>query len=136
MTDVWHKLNLKDQTAILVANEPESFKVHLDALSGVMVHTTWSQAKQVDFVIAFVTKLKEVERHAEMIAKKTEGDATIWFAYPKQISKKYQCEFNRDTGWNAATDIGLAGVRQIAIDDDWSALRFRRTEFITSPKRR
>lgn len=26
--------------------------------------------------------------------------------------------------------LGFAGVRQVAIDDDWSALRFRRVEYI------
>ena len=54
----------------------------------------------------------------------------MWFAYPKASSKNYSCEFNRDTGWDALGKAGFEGVRQIAIDDDWSALRFRRVEFI------
>jgi len=42
----------------------------------------------------------------------------------------YRCDFNRDTGWVALGEIGFEGVRQIAIDEDWTALRFRRVEFI------
>jgi hypothetical protein len=57
-------------------------------------------------------------------------DEVIWLAYPKLSSKKYTCEFNRDTGWQALGDIGFEGVRMVAIDEDWSALRFRRAENI------
>jgi hypothetical protein len=60
----------------------------------------------------------------------SEGDALLWFAYPKGTSKRYHCEFNRDTGWQVIRDAGFDSVRQVAIDEDWSALRFRRVEFI------
>ena len=64
----------------------------------------------------------------------------VWFAYPKGSSKKYKCEFNRDTGWSAVGKQGFEPVRMVASDEDWSALRFRRVEFIkkmtSDPKRR
>ena len=41
-----------------------------------------------------------------------------------------KCDFNRDTGWLPLGTVGFEGVRQVAIDDDWSGLRFRRVEFI------
>jgi hypothetical protein len=53
-------------------------------------------------------------------------------AYPKGSSKRYQCEFNRDGGWDVLAHAGFEAVRQVAIDEDWSALRFRRVEFIKS----
>ena len=82
------------------------------------------------FAIAFVTTQKEVDDLARAIAGKARGDATVWFAYPKGSSKRYKCEFNRDTGWQVLGKLGFEGVRQVAIDEDWSALRFRRVEFI------
>jgi len=54
----------------------------------------------------------------------------LWFAYPQGTSKRYTCEFNRDTGWSALRSAGFDTVRQVAIDEDWSALRFRRVEYI------
>jgi hypothetical protein len=57
-------------------------------------------------------------------------------AYPKGTSKKYKCEFNRDTGWSALGEFGLEGVRQVAIDEDWSALRFRKVDYIKSMQRK
>ncbi|TAE26028.1 MAG: hypothetical protein EAZ91_18465 [Cytophagales bacterium] len=50
--------------------------------------------------------------------------------YPKQSSKKYRCEFNRDTGWASVGAAGFEPVRQVAINDDWSALRFRRAAYL------
>jgi hypothetical protein len=64
--------------------------------------------------------------------KSHNGDAILWMAYPKGTSKRYECEFNRDNGWDVLGRAGFEGVRQVAIDEDWSALRFRRVEFSKS----
>ena len=55
-------------------------------------------------------------------------------AYPKGSSKRLTCDFNRDTGWSPLRAVGFGPVRQVAIDEDWSALRFRRAEFIKRRK--
>jgi hypothetical protein len=91
--------------------------------------------KEIAFSLAFVTKQKEVDAIAKTVARKAKGDAIVWFAYPKGTSKKYQCEFNRDNGWTALGAAGFEGVRMVAIDEDWSALRFRRVEFIQTMTR-
>jgi hypothetical protein len=130
MSPLFSKLNLKSQTEILVLNTPESFESELEALSGVSVLRDAKSAEETLFLLAFVTKQKEVNEIAEIAAKQTQGDAVVWFAYPKGSSKKYKCEFNRDDGWEVLGKLGFEGVRQVAIDEDWSALRFRRVEFI------
>ena len=56
-------------------------------------------------------------------------------AYPKGSSKKYQSQINRDHGWDALGHAGFEPVRLVAIDEDWSALRFRRLEFIKNMAR-
>jgi len=130
MTAIFKKLNLKDQKVILVLQAPESFEIELASLENVSVLVTLDEGQQVSFMLAFVTKLVEIERMAGALAKKAPGDAVVWFAYPKGTSKKYRCEFNRDTGWEALGRAGFEPVRQVAIDEDWSALRFRRAEYI------
>jgi hypothetical protein len=80
-------------------------------------------------VLAFATKQQEVEELAAQLGH-APGDVALWVAYPKGTSKKYHCEFNRDTGWAALGAVGFEPVSQVAIDEDWSALRFRRVEFI------
>jgi hypothetical protein len=46
---------------------------------------------------------------------------TIWIAYPKAN----RTDINRDTLWPMVTPYGLRPNGQIALDDTWSALRFR-----------
>ena len=135
MPSVFDKLNLKDQPDILVLNAPSSFEAELKGLKGVAVHRDPKSLTEVPFSLSFVTKQQEVDTLTRAIAAKAKGDAVVWFAYPKGSSKKYKCEFNRDTGWTALGKAGFEPVRMVAIDEDWSAIRFRRAEFIKTMKR-
>ena len=134
MSNIWRKLNLKEQPEILVSCAPASFEPAIDELEHVGVHRTLSDLAAITFLLAFVTKREEIERLAQAIGKKAEGDAVIWMAYPKGSSKRLECDFNRDTGWSPLGQVGFERCRQVAIDDDWSALRFRRSEFIKRRK--
>jgi hypothetical protein len=129
-TPLFTKLNLKDQSDLLVLNAPDSFASELAKLPGLSVKTSLTGKAKTEFFLAFVTKQAEVDRLAAALGTRTEGDTVVWFAYPKGSSKRYTCEFNRDTGWAAVGAAGFEPVRMVAIDEDWSALRFRRAEFI------
>jgi len=135
MASTFDKLNLKDQKVIVVVNAPESFEKELAGLNGVTVKRSAESEPQINFWLAFVTKQKEVDSLAKAIGGKARGDAVVWFAYPKGSSKKYKCELNRDNGWAAVGKQGFEVVRMVAIDEDWSAKRFRRVEFIKTMKR-
>ncbi len=135
MSNIWRKLNLKEQREILVLRAPDSFEAAIDELEGVRVHRALSDSAAITFLLAFVTKQEEITRLAKAIGKKAKGDAIIWLAYPKGSSKRFRCDFNRDSGWATLGTIGFEGVRQVAIDEDWSALRFRRVEFIKTMTR-
>ena len=130
MPTLFDKLNLKLQREIVVINAPASFEPELAALKDVVVLRDAKKAKAVHFAIAFATKQIEVDALSKALVAKADGDALLWFAYPKGTSKKYQCEFNRDSGWDVLRSAGFDTVRAVAIDEDWSALRFRRVEFI------
>ena len=130
MPTTFEKLNLKDQREILVLDAPENFEPQLSTLRDVTIHRTLRAGVEAHFVLAFVTRKKDVDALSPRLAKLAKGDAILWFAYPKGTSKKYQCDFNRDNGWDVLTSLGWETVRAVAIDDDWSALRFRRKEFV------
>jgi hypothetical protein len=136
---VFEKLNLKNQREIVVLGAPASFEGELKKLSGVTVRRKVAPGASVEFALVFAARLAEVEAAARLFARATAGDAVVWVAYPKGTSKRYTCEFNRDTGWASLGAVGFEPVRQVAIDEDWSALRFRRAGFIKSltrePKR-
>lgn len=137
MDPVFKKLNFKSQSDIVVLDAPESFNQNLEAMSGLTkFHFDLQSMKEVDFVIAFVTKQSEINELVPELYDLLSGDAVVWFCYPKGSSRKYTCDFNRDNGWQILGDFGMEGVRMVAIDEDWSALRFRKVEFIKKMKRR
>ena len=130
MPSTFEKLNLKNQRTILVLNPPASFEPELAALHAVTILRALQPLDTIDFSLAFVTTQRQVDTFAAAIASRATGDAVVWFAYPKATSKRYKSEINRDTGWQALGQAGFEPVRAVAIDEDWSALRFRRVEFI------
>jgi hypothetical protein len=135
MATTFEKLNFRNQRNVLVLNAPETFEPELAALRGVPIARSPNDREEIDFSIAFVTKQKEVDDFAKAIAKRAKSDAVVWFAYPKGTSKKYQSEIHRDHGWQVLRQLGFDSVRAVAIDEDWSALRFRRAEFIKPTNR-
>jgi hypothetical protein len=136
MNTVFKKLNFKGQSPVFILNAPDSFVKEIDEIrTDTEIRTSMSKAKDVSFFLAFVTKQKEVDDLAHSLGSVAAADAVVWFAYPKGTSKKYKCEFNRDNGWNELGKKGFEGVRMIAIDDDWSALRFRKAEHIKTMTR-
>lgn len=136
MTPLFKKLNYKLQPIIISVNHQDSFLSELQAMSQTAtIIDGLTKAKDIAFVLVFATKQKEVDKAAVQIAKKATEDAVIWFCYPKGSSKKFSCEFNRDTGWAKLGELGYEPVRTVAIDEDWSALRFRKAEKIKTMTR-
>ncbi|CAM4207905.1 hypothetical protein EWU23_04185 [Cytophagaceae bacterium 50C-KIRBA] len=136
MDPVLKKLAFKEQKEILVLQAPESFQQTLSHLpDGTILITSIDQVNQMNYAIVFVTQKIEIQQFAQACLDKIVGDAMIWMCYPKGSSKKYTCDFNRDKGWEPMGEIGFEPVSQIAIDEDWSALRFRNVHFIKSLKR-
>ena len=134
MPTIFQKLNLTTQKKVVVYNVPDSFSAELKKLKDVEIEREPRKPDAVQFALAFAVGKAEVDRLSALLAGAAEGDAILWFAYPKGTSKRYKCDFNRDTGWDAMTDAGFETVRQVAIDEDWSALRFRRSQFVKSRK--
>ena len=127
---LFKKLNLGAHREIAVFNAPESFEQEIKRLKGVKIVRDPGKPAAVKFALAFAITQAQLDRASKILAAASEGDAVIWFAYPKGTSKRYTCEFNRDSGWSVIRAAGFESVRMVAIDEDWSALRFRREEYM------
>ena len=133
MNPIFAKLNYKTQTEIAVINAPDEFLPVVDEMRPLATIVTDVQAiEQGKFAIAFVKTQQDVDTLSKLLVERIKGDGILWLAYPKGSSKKYTCDFNRDTGWNTLVSLGFETVRMIAIDENWSALRFRRVDYIKS----
>ena len=133
MSPLFKKLNLGAHTVIHVLNAPGSFEPELAVLQGVTVKRSVSGTSS--FAMAFVITQAELDAASKKLAAACAGDAVLWMVYPKGTSRKYRCEFNRDSGWPVLGAAGFEPVRMVAIDEDWSAVRFRRVEHIKTMTR-
>jgi hypothetical protein len=137
MQTLLNKLNYKGQKRISIINADESF-IHLISgdLKDVVIDQKIDPRYPYEFIIIFVKNQTEVELYAPMTLHNLMADGVLWFCYPKKSSKKYKSDIDRDRGWKALNDSGLHGIRLVAIDKDWSALRFRNKKFIKSSSTR
>ncbi|WP_194777625.1 hypothetical protein [Pararhodonellum marinum] len=128
MDELLKKMNFKAGMRIGLVAVPDEMKDWVES---------WKQRDLVandmaeaDFFLAFVQSEKDIETSFQTIQPFIRKDQVFWMAYPKGSSKKYQVRINRDKGWQVLGDHGFEGVRQVSLDGDWSALRFRHIDFI------
>lgn len=129
MGPVFTKLHLKDHEPVVVLEAPAEFEPEVAALADRAVVRDAAAAPGFPFAIAFARDRAELDRVcADLVAHAAAGDPVLWVAYPKKTSKRYRADFDRDRGWDVLGAAGFEPVRQVAIDADWSALRFRRVD--------
>jgi hypothetical protein len=108
------KLNLKAGTKLRVVGRPKD--VDLDDVEV----TSLANVKDV---LVFVTTMADLDRMAGPMVEAARADRIAWAAYPK--AGQLGTDLNRDLLAKALQKRGAQPVRQIAIDEVWSALRFR-----------
>ncbi|MGD1846017.1 MAG: hypothetical protein ACFB10_11545 [Salibacteraceae bacterium] len=136
ISPLFKKLNYKAQEVVCILNAPHEFEPELRAIEGqVKVVYQLDASCPLTFFLAFVQSPEEVEALATTVAQQLEGDGIVWFAYPKKSSKKYKASINRDAGWESLGNEGFEPVRAVAIDQDWSVMRFRKVDYIKTMTR-
>jgi hypothetical protein len=135
MDTILNKLKYSDQERIALINAPEEFMQRVAGLlPGVQIDTMINARYLYDFMIAFTVGSEEVSRLGPACIHNLSDDGKLWMVYPKGTSKKYKTDINRDRGWETMEESGFRRVSQVAIDDDWSALRFRNARYVKSVK--
>lgn len=124
------KLQFKDHgQPVLVLNAPRSYKEIIESFAG-RVDTEIAE-EQYDFIQVFGTSNEQIRKAAVPAVGRLADNGLLWLCYPKKSSKTYKgSDCSRETVGAMLADIGFEPVRQIAIDEDWSALRFRKPEQI------
>ena len=119
------KLHLKPGHRVLLVNAPAGYPERLDPLpDGAKVSTAAAPGETFDAVQLFVRTKAELDREAVAAIKAVMPGGLLWISYPKR-SSKVDTDLTRDIGWQTLTEAGWTGVAQVAIDDVWSATRFR-----------
>jgi len=113
MPEVAKKLQIKAGSKVRVLNPPPGVELDVDA----------TQAPDAEAVLVFVKNKDELATHATPAVEAGRADRLAWIAYPK--SGRLGTDLNRDILWQLLQGEGIRPVRQVSIDDTWSALRFR-----------
>ena len=120
------KFQFKNVVKLAVRNAPAGYAEKLQAgLEGIEIVA--GPDATADAVLLFVNNLSEAQvlapgAVATVAPAKPEG--ILWIAYPKGGSG-IKTDVNRDKLWPVVQDSGWRPMRQIALDDVWSAMRFR-----------
>jgi len=108
------KLNLKDGMKVRAVGKPAN--VDLDDVAV-------TASAKAEALLVFVKTLAEVDAKCAPLIEAAKEDRLAWVAYPK--AGQLGTDLNRDVLWKHLEKQGIQGVRQVAIDAVWSAMRFR-----------
>lgn len=117
------KLRLPAQGELLILNPPDGYLQDLELDNQVTEYAELG-AQSCDFAQVFVHSVREVDELAPTAIRAIKDDGLLWFCYPKGGAKA-GTDLNRDKGWDTVKAMGYEGVSLIAIDDKWSAMRYR-----------
>jgi hypothetical protein len=135
MDEILKKLRYKDHRRIAVLNAPDEFRNRItDLLPGVQIDTEINARYLYEFMIAFTPASTDVEKIGPACIHNLSDDGKLWMAYPKNHSRRSAPDINRDHGWNSVEETGFRRISQVAVDDDWSAVRFRNAKYVKSGK--
>lgn len=114
---VYSKLQLKPGQGVVIEGLPAGVDLELDQAQ------LQSDAATAEAVILFVATAAELRQLADDVVRAARRDALAWVAYPK--AGQLGTDLNRDSLARLMIERGVQPVRQVAIDEVWSALRFR-----------
>lgn len=120
---VAQKLQMKPNLTALFVNAPRDYEVKLGRLpEGVFVIK--KVHGRIDFIQVFVNSKQELEEQIPRLKNILAPEGMLWVTYHKGTSP-VKTDINRDEIAAYARSVGMQAVAQIAIDDDWSALRLK-----------
>ncbi len=127
-TSLSQKLQFKAGQRLRVLNAPQGYAARL---AGEMpdIAVTEGGNDATEAVLLFVNSMEEAMRLAPAAIGAVKREGLLWMAYPKG-SSKVRTDVNRDRLWEAIKPLGWLAIRQIALDDVWSAMRFRPAELV------
>lgn len=120
------KMKIDPGQLFYLLHAPESLAEQLTTADTV---TRVGKNDQPAQVLVFARDRKEVADKVMQLPELLAPDARFWIAYPKK-SGTVPTDISRDAGWEALREAGFEPVTLVALDADWSALRFREKERI------
>jgi len=116
--DLADKLQLKPGQSISVVNAPDNLALDLGG-----EHPAAADPARADAVVVFCADRAELDGLRDRYVPPAARDVLTWVAYPK--AGRLGTDLNRDVLAETVKREAVRPVRQVALDDVWSALRLR-----------
>lgn len=124
--ELLRKLNHKGNGAVYVMDSPGEFYDSIEKMKEeTEVVTSFTTKSHVPLLLVFIRDKADLLAKMDEVKRMIDSNTILWFTYPKKSSKRYKSDITRDAGWDPLGAMGYEPVRQIALDEDWSALRFK-----------
>jgi len=118
------KLQLKDEKNLLIQGLPSSIEKQFIKLSFSKNLTPLLKSRKIDFALVFAINQTQLKCILADVMPHLQPDAKLWIAYPK-LASKIASDLSRESSWEFLSDYGYEGVRAAALDNVWTALRFK-----------
>ncbi|GAA4319279.1 YdeI/OmpD-associated family protein [Mucilaginibacter gynuensis] len=122
------KLQIKAGSRWLLFNAPENFAVMLDGLP-VDTQLVFTADAAVNGILLFATNSAELIPSLNEIQSLLKPETYLWLVYPKK-SGKINSDLEMMKDWSMFTNRNLRPVASAAVNDDWTALRFKPNELV------
>jgi hypothetical protein len=120
------KLQIKSGQTIIILNAPDDYRNLLEPLPG-DVSISSKTGANADQIQIFVLNAEELEKTLQIIQPGLGPNTIFWIAYPKK-SSGIQSDLDMMTSWKEPEKYGFRPVASIAINDTWTALRFKQPD--------
>lgn len=117
------KLLIKPGFRIGLVNAPQGYAERLQPLPP-DAELVEAPGDALDFVQVFARDAAELDRVGPPAYRSVRAGGLLWVCYPKG-GRKAATDLNRDVLWELLGRSGLTGVTLVALDETWSAMRFR-----------
>lgn len=127
------KLQLNEEKNLLIQGLPSSIEKQFIKLSFSKNLTPLLKKRKIDFALVFAVSQRQLIGILKDIVPVLQEDAKLWIAYPK-LTSKIASDLSRDKSWDFVSDHGFEAVRLIALDNVWTAARFKKPEVESKKK--
>lgn len=123
MNTLAKKLQIKPNTNWLIYNAPENYLQLIEPLpDGVKV--AYEPNGNFNGIQFFAKNSVELVQHIKLIKPLLNPDTILWVTYPKK-SSAIASDLNMMSSWDELTKLNLRPVASAAVNETWSALRFK-----------
>lgn len=126
--DLLRKLRFREGLRGIAINAPQHIQ---DEFYDLGFASSAAKSVLYQFTVLFARNKVDVDKLTKPTIDSIEYDSIFWVAYPKGGSS-IKTDINRNKLWELLRPYGYRPVSQVAIDNDWSAMRFRPTEKVGS----